>query len=118
MAERRLLSRRDKSVPLSNEMDQEIALAITRAFSHQKAPADIRIMNAKRNAKAAITAIMYPNATAEMALQYHDIVTTAARTVDKGVVHVQENWSCERLMIHTVPLIRYMGKGKEGLKKM
>ena len=118
MAERRLISRRDESVPLSNKMDQEIASAINRALFHQKAPAHIRIMNAKRNAKGAITAITHPNATAEMPLQYRCIIITAARMVEKGVVDVEENESWERLMIHAVPLIRYMGKGTEGLQKM
>jgi len=69
-------------------MDQEIASAINRALFHQKAPAHIWIMNAKWNAKGTITAITHPNATAEMALQYRDVITTAARTVDKGVVDV------------------------------
>jgi hypothetical protein len=75
-------------------------------------------MKAKRNAKGASTAITHPNATAEMALQYRDIIITAARTVDTGVVDVEENESWERLKIHAVPLVRYMGKGTEGLPKM
>jgi len=118
MAERRLILGRDESVPLSNEMDQEIASALNRALFHQKAPAHIRIMNATRNAKGAITAITHPNATAEMALQYHDIIITAARTVNRGVMDVEENESWESLKIHAVPLIRYMGKGMGGLQKM
>ena len=72
-----------------HKMDQEIASAINRALFHQKAPAHIRIMNTKRNSKGAITAITHPNATAEMALQYLDIIITAARMVDKGVVDIQ-----------------------------
>jgi len=87
-------------------MDQEIASAIRRALFHQKAPAHITILNAKRNPMGGITAITNPNATAEMALQYRDIIITAARTVDKGVVDVEENESWERLKIHAVPLIR------------
>jgi len=43
---------------------------------------------------------------------------TAARTVGKGVVDVEENESWERLKIHTVPLVRYIGKGTEGLQNM
>jgi hypothetical protein len=70
MAERRPILRRDESVPLSNKMDQEIASAINRALIYEKAPAHVRIMNAKRNAKGAITAITHPNATAEVDLQY------------------------------------------------
>jgi len=53
-----------------------------------------------------------------MAQQCHDIIFTAARTVDKGVVEVKENESWEMLKIHAVPLIRYMGNGTEGLEKM
>jgi hypothetical protein len=106
MAERRLILRRDESVPLCNKMDQEIASAINRALFHQKALAHIRIMNTKRNAKGAITAITHLNETAEMALQYCDMIITAARIVDKGVVDFEENVSWERLKIHTVPLVR------------
>jgi hypothetical protein len=65
-----------------------------------------------------ITAITHPNATAEIALQYRDIIITAARTVDNGVLDVEENESCETLKIHTVTLIRYLGKGTERLKKI
>jgi hypothetical protein len=118
MAERRLILRRDESVPLSNKMDQEIASAIKRALFHQKAPAHNRIMIAKRNAKGAITAITHPNAIAEMAMQYRDIIITPARTVDRGVMDVEENETWERLKIHAVPLVRYMGNGTEGLQKM
>jgi hypothetical protein len=75
-------------------------------------------MNANRNAKGVITAIMHPNATAEIALQYCAIIITAVRTVDKGVVDVGENEFWEWLKIHTVPLIRNMWKGMEGLQKM
>jgi hypothetical protein len=57
MAETRLILRRDEGVPLPNKIDQEVASAINRAVFHQKAPAHIRIMNAKRNAKGAFTAI-------------------------------------------------------------
>jgi len=118
MAERRLISGRDEIVPLSNKMDQAIASAISRALFQQKAPTHIKIMNAKRNAKGVITAITHPNVTGEMALHYSDIIITPARTIDKGVMDVKENVSWERLNIHAVPLVRYMGKGTEGLHKM
>jgi hypothetical protein len=118
MAETHLIFRRDKRVPLSNEMDQEIALAIHRALFHQNAPAHIWIMNTKRNAKGVITAITHLNATADMALQYRHILITAARPVNKGDVEVEENESWERPKFHPVPLVRYMGKSTEGMQKM
>jgi len=46
------------------------------------------------------------------------IIITAARTVNKGVVDVEENESRERLKIHAVSLIWYMGKGTEGLQML
>jgi len=118
MAERPLIFRRDESAPLSNKTDQEIASAINRALLHQKAPAHIRIMNARRTAKGTINAIMRPNVTPEMALQYGDIIITAVRTFDKGVVEVEEIEPLERLKIHAVPLTVYMGIDTEGLQKM
>jgi len=99
-------------------MDQAIASAIGRALFQQKAPAHIKIMNAKRNAKGVITAITHPNVTGEMVLQYCDIIIIPARMIDKGVMDVEENESWEMLNIHAVPLVRYMGKGTDGLQKM
>ena len=118
MADRRLILRRDESVPLPNKMDQEIASVINRALFHQQTVAHIRIMNARTNAKGAITAINHQNATAVMAMQYRDIIITAAKTVDRGVVDVKENTTRERLKIHAVPVVRYMGNRTEGLQKM
>jgi hypothetical protein len=115
MEERRLILRRAESVPLSNKMDQEIASAINRALFDEMAPAHIRIMNAQRNATGAITAITHPHATLELAMRYRNIIIMAARTVDPGVVDVEENETWERPQIHNVPLVRYMGNGTECL---
>jgi len=117
-ADRRLIFRRDEIVPLPNKMAQEIASIINRALFHQQAPGHIRIMNARRNAKSAITAITLRNATAETAMQYRDIIITAVRIVDRGVLDVDGNETWERLKLHAVPLVRYIGKGTEGLQKM
>jgi hypothetical protein len=118
MAERCMILKRDECVPLPNKMDQEIASAIDRALFHQKAPAHIWILNAKRNASGMITANTHQNATAAMALIYRDVICTAARTVDKEVIDVEENECWERLKIHTVSIVRYIGKGTEGLQMM
>jgi hypothetical protein len=92
-------------------MDQETALAINRALFHQKAPFQIRIMNAKRNAIGAIAAITPHLAMAANALTYRAVIINTGRTVDKGVIDVEENKSSERLKVHAVPLVRYMSKG-------
>jgi hypothetical protein len=96
-------------------MDQEIASWINSVLLHQKAPAHIKIMNAKKNATGAMTELRHPNATAEMPVHYHDMIRTTARTVDKLVVDVEETESWECVQIQAVPFIKYMGKGTEKL---
>jgi len=115
MAKRRLISNRDGRVPLPNKMEQGNVWPITRALFHQKAVADIPIMNARRNAKGAIIAITQQNAKAAIAVVYREVIINTACTVDKGVIDVEENQFCETLKAHAVPLVRSMGKGTEGL---
>jgi len=118
MAERRLILWRDEGVPLPNKMDQEIASAIHRALFHQTTPAHIQIMNKTRNAKGAKTAVTHEKTPAAMALAYRELIINSARTVDRGVIDGEANECWERLNVHAVPLVRYMGKGTEGLQNM
>jgi hypothetical protein len=118
MVERLQILRRDEGLPLPDKMDKEIASAINRVLFHEKARAHIQIMNAKWNPNGAITAIIHKNAMAAMAQTFREVIINAAPTVDKGVIDVEENESLERLKFHAVPLVRYMGKGTEGLQKM
>jgi len=99
-------------------MDDEITSAVNRALFQQHAPAHVRIINTRMNVKGTITALTYQNPTAEMALLFRDIIIQAARTVDKGIIDVEGNESWERLKIHTVRLVRYMGKGSKGQRTM
>jgi DNA polymerase III delta prime subunit len=75
-------------------------------------------MNARMNAKGRMTTITHQNATAEMALLYRDIIIKAARSVDREIIVMEGKESWDILKIHTVLLVRYMGKGTEGLHKM
>lgn len=47
-----------------------------------------------------------------------DFVINPAGKVDMGVIDVEENGSWERLNVHALGLVRYIGKGTEGLQKM
>jgi len=93
MTERQLILRTDESAPVNKKMVQDIASAINRALFHQNAPAHIKIMNVTWDAKGVITAITHPNVTVEMGQKYCYIIITAARMVDKAVVHFEENES-------------------------
>lgn len=105
-------------MPIRNKTDQEVAGAINRAIFHRQALAYLRVMNARRNAKGALTAITNQNVQSEMAMRYRAMIITAARTVHKDLVDVEENKTWERVMIHAVGLVRYMRKVPQGLKKM
>jgi hypothetical protein len=75
-------------------------------------------MNTKTNVKGVMTAIPCLNVTAEIALQHGGIITTAASTVNKEVVDIEENESWDRQQIHPVCHLQYIGKDTEGLQKM
>jgi len=99
-------------------MDQEIASAIDCALFHLKAPAHCSIMDARSNARGTITAVTHQNALAAMALMFRGVFITAALTVDKGSIDVEQNEFWESLKIYAEPLVRYMGNGTEGLQNM
>jgi hypothetical protein len=75
-------------------------------------------MNERRDAKGTIRTIAQQNAKVEMAMLYCDVIITATRTDDRGVVDVEENETGEWLKILAVPLVQYMRKGTEGLQKI
>jgi len=118
MSERSWIIRRDESVPPRYKMHQEIASATHRAQFHQKALAHIRIRNTKRHPRGTLMAVTHYEETAAMEHIYRNVDITTACTVNKAVNDVRANTSWERLKIHAVPLVRYMGKGVECLKKM
>jgi len=118
MADRCQILTRDKSLLLPIKLDEAVPSVINRVRFHEQAPCHIKIMNAERNAKGAITAITHQNTTAAMALLYHNTIISAVRMADKEVVDVKVNESWQGLTIHSVPLTRYMGKATEGHLKM
>lgn len=99
-------------------MDEEIAWAVDRARFQQQTPVQVQIMNPRRNARGTITTITHQHATTELALLYRDISIKAARSVETGIIEVQQNVLRERQKILTIPLLRYTSKGTEGLQKI
>jgi len=99
-------------------MHPEITSALNHELFQQKALAQIQIISVKRNAKGAITAITDQNATEAVEVAFRKVIINPAWTVDKGVIDVEGNKYWERLKVHAAPLVRYMGKGTEGLQKI
>lgn len=89
IAKRHLILTRDEWVPLHNQISREIVWAINTPHLHQNAPAHIRIINARRNAKGAITPLMHQIAIVEMVPGYCAMIIAARRTVDKGVIDIE-----------------------------
>jgi hypothetical protein len=81
----------DESVALHNKMHKEIASAINTTQIQLMARPQIRILNTRRNAKQANTAITHQNTTAPMALAYHNIIIITACMVNKVDFDVPEN---------------------------
>jgi hypothetical protein len=118
MGDRRQILRRDESFPLPRKMDKEFASADSGARFKLQGPAHVGSMNATKNAKGIISAIMHQIANAEMAHLYQYIIIRPGRSVEKEIIHMEGKESWERLKIHTVRLVRYKGKGTERLQKM
>jgi len=114
----RLIVRREESVPLPYMMDQEIKSVVNRSRFEEQAPANVWIMNANKNARDTIAAIMHQHATADISLLFWDISIKAARSVHKQVINVEGIEWWERLKIHTVPQVWHMGNGTHGVQKM
>jgi hypothetical protein len=51
-------------------------------------------------------------------LVYHNFIINIACMVARRLINVEENKSWERLNVHAVPLVRYMGNGTEGLQNV
>jgi hypothetical protein len=101
-------------------MFQDIVSAFNRAHFHKEAMADFRIMNARSNPKGLNMAVTHQPATAEVTLPHCGpiIIITVVRTVDKGVIDVEENATQVRVKINTVPLVRYIETGTDGWQKL
>lgn len=109
---------RNKSIPLPNKINQQIASVFNRVLCYQKAPANIKIMKVKRNITGPNIAITLYNAMVAIALAYCNDIINTAHTVEKGVLDVEEHKLWETLKVHAVPLVRNMGKATKGLHKM
>lgn len=117
MAERCPMLKKDDCVTLPEKIHQEITSAISSRLFHQKTPAHIWIVHVNRNLMCRFIAIAHQNTIAVMAQTYRNMIITAAHAVNNGDIAVEERQSSERLIVHTMPLIRYMGNAPEGWRR-
>jgi hypothetical protein len=118
LADDTLILLRDEAMPLPNVKDQVISSAIHRAQFRPQVPVLIRIMNARWNANGTVTVITHRNRTAEMCPHYPHCIIMVARTVTSGVIDVKQCERWDKLKIHVVLLVQYIGKCTDALQIM
>jgi len=114
MEKRRVTFKRDNGLPLSQKKDLDILLEVNRALFEAKVPYFVRIQGVTKNTRGCLSTITTTGATAEMLIQYREIVIKAARKVDAGIVDIETNELWERVKMHGVNFDRYLGKKTGG----
>jgi len=102
MEKRRVTFTRDNGLPLSQKKDLDISSEVNRALFEAKVPHFVRIQGVTKNTRGCLSTITTPGATAEMLIQYREIVIKAARKVDAGIVDIETNEFWERVKMHGV----------------
>jgi len=114
MEKRRVIFKRDNGLPLSQKKDLDILSEVNRALFEAKVPHFVRIQGVTKNTRGCLSTITTPAATAEMLIQYREIVIKAARKVDPGIVDIETNELWEKVKMHGVNFDRYLGKKTGG----
>jgi hypothetical protein len=70
------------------------------------------------NIRGSITALPRENASADMLIVFREIIVTAARKVDQGIIDIEKNETWERVKMHGVNFDQYMAKRSGGLEKL
>jgi hypothetical protein len=118
MDKRKMIFLRVQGSPVIRRTGEDYQLEINRALHKAGAPYWIRLRDVRRNDRGTITGTTMEMCTAEDLRRYEDTIIQAARTVDRCIVGFEENETWQRLKIHGIPFIRYMGRGTNGLEKL
>jgi len=100
MEKRSVTVKRDNGLPVSQNKILDISSEINRALFEAKVPHCVRIQGVTKNTQGCLTEITPAGATAEMLIQYREIVIKAARKVDTGIVDIETNEPLERVKMH------------------
>jgi len=114
MEKRRVTFKRDDGLPLSQKKDLDISSEVNIALCEGKIPHFVRIQGVTKNTRGCLSTITTPGTTAEMLIQYREIVIKAAKRVYAGFVDIETNEIWERVKMHWVNFDRYLGKKTGG----
>jgi hypothetical protein len=70
------------------------------------------------NIRGSITALARENGSEEMPIVFREIIVTAARKVDLGIIDIEKNETWERVKMHGINFDQYMAKRMEGREKL
>lgn len=62
-------------------------------------------MPTRRNPNCTKTPVLHQYTTAEIALQYQDMIIQPAKSVDMGIMDMEGNKAWKQFTIHTFPLL-------------
>ena len=115
---RRMVLNRSAETSPPAVQDAEIHSIINHTLYAAKAPAYIRIQEVKRKYRNTITLTTTPRCSGQMMLKYKDIIISATRKVDPGIMDLTINETWQQIKLHGVPLDRYFTRDLSGLDKL
>jgi hypothetical protein len=115
---RRVTFSRNNGVQFSRKKDAEIVSEVNRALWARQVPAHIRMIRMLTNMRGSIKALARENTSADMLIAFREIIVTAARKVDQGIIDIEKNETWERVKMHGINFDQYMAKRSGGLKKL
>jgi len=113
-AKNRVTFKRDNGLPVFQKKDLDISSEVNRAHFEAKVPYSVRIQGVTKNSRGCLSTIKTLEAMAKKLIRYREIVITAARKVDAGIVDIETNELWERVKMQGVNFDRYLGKKTGG----
>jgi len=111
---RRLIFRREDKDSEVKADKADIILELNQALTSEAFPSFVRVVDAGYTLSGAITVLLSKEAVNTMLLPfYSDLLLTAVRHADPGVVSVEAPEQWYRLKVHGVPTRRYLNLGLE-----
>jgi len=119
MEKRRVTFKMDTGLRLSQKKDLDISSQVNRALFEAKVPHVVHFQAVTKQTRGCLSTITIPGAATNMLIRYMEIVITAARKGDAGIVDIKTNELWERVKMHGVNFDRYLGnKTQRGLEKL
>jgi hypothetical protein len=110
--------KRNNTLPISQKQDVEIVSAVNRALHASRVPHHIIMRKITTHVRGTITALATPQASADMLVAWREVVVTATRSIDQGIINLEKNETWEKVKMHGISFDQYAVKKSGGLGKL